>query len=41
MSRGKSPITHSLAGSALTWFFAGLVVIALVAGFVGQVSAGY
>ena len=40
MSRRRSPVIDSSGESAMTWFFAGLVVIALVAGLVGQVGAG-
>ena len=40
MSRRRSPVISSSGESAMTWFFAGLVVIALVAGLVGQVGAG-
>ena len=40
MSRRRSPVIASAAESAMTWFFAGLVLIALVAGLVGQVAAG-
>jgi hypothetical protein len=40
MSRRRSPVISSSAESAMTWFFAGLVLIALVAGLVGQVAAG-
>jgi len=40
MSRRRSPFIDSSGESAMTWFFAGLVVIALVAGLVGQVGAG-
>jgi len=40
MSRRKSPVISSSAESAMTWFFAGLVVIALVVGLVGQIGAG-
>jgi hypothetical protein len=40
MSRRRSPVISSSAESAMTWLFAGLVFIALVAGFVGQVAVG-
>jgi len=40
MSRRRSPVIDSSGEGAMTWFFAGLVVIALVAGLVGQVGAG-
>lgn len=40
MSRRRSPVISSFGESAMTWFFAGLVLIALIAGFIGQVGAG-
>jgi hypothetical protein len=45
MSRRKSPVITGpfISGhgeNALTWFFAGLVIIAAVAGLLGQVVAG-
>jgi hypothetical protein len=40
MSRRRSPVVSSSDESAMTWFFAGLVLIALVAGLIGQVGAG-
>ncbi len=44
MSRRGNPIFNGLSKSlgerAMTWFFAGLVVIALVAGIVDHVAAG-
>jgi hypothetical protein len=41
MSRRGNPSSgNSLSDRAMTWFFAGLVVIALVAGIVGRVAAG-
>ena len=41
MSRRGNPSSgNSLSDKAMTWFFAGLVVIALVAGIVGRVAAG-
>jgi hypothetical protein len=40
MSPRRRPVIDSSDESAMTWFFAGLVVIALVAGLVGQVGAG-
>jgi len=40
MSRRRSPVVSSSGESAMTWFFAGLVLIALVVGLVGQVAAG-
>ncbi len=45
MSRRKSPVVSGpfITGNwenALTWFFAGLVIIAAVAGLLGQVVAG-
>jgi hypothetical protein len=38
MSRRKSPITQH-SENAITWFFAGLLIIAAVAGLFGQVVA--
>jgi hypothetical protein len=40
MSRRRSPVINNSGESALTWFFAGLVVIAVVARLVGQVGTG-
>ncbi|WP_290999944.1 hypothetical protein [Hyphomicrobium sp.] len=40
MSRRKSPIVNSHPENAITWFFAGLLIIAAVAGLFGQVVAG-
>jgi hypothetical protein len=40
MSRRRSRIINNSGESAMTWFFAGLVVIAVVAGFVGQFGTG-
>ena len=40
MSRRRSPVISSSGESAMTWLFAGLVLIALIAGFIGQVGAG-
>jgi len=40
MSRRKSSVTNGSGESAMTWFFAGLAVIAVVAGFVGQFGTG-
>lgn len=38
--RRRSPVdTTSPIDNAFTWFFAGLLVIALVAGLLGQISA--
>jgi hypothetical protein len=37
MSRRKGPITADLSDNAITWFFAGLLIIAAVAGLFGQV----
>jgi hypothetical protein len=39
MSRRKGPIATDLSENAITWFFAGLVIIASVAGLLGQVVA--
>jgi hypothetical protein len=39
MSRRKSPI-HGHSENAITWFFAGLLIAAAVAGLLGQVVAG-
>jgi hypothetical protein len=39
MSRRKSPIV-TYSENAITWFFAGLLIIAAVAGLLGQVVAG-
>jgi hypothetical protein len=39
MSRRKSPINgHS--ENAITWFFTGLLIVAAVAGLLGQIGAG-
>jgi len=44
MSRRGNPNINgsgtSLSDRAMTWFFAGLVVIALVAGLVGRAAVG-
>ena len=40
MSRRKIPVITSSGESAMTWFFAGLVLIAVVAGLVGQLVSG-
>jgi hypothetical protein len=40
MSRRRSPIISRSGESAMTWFFAGLVLISLIAGLIGQVGAG-
>jgi hypothetical protein len=40
MSRRRSTVIHNSGENALTWLFGGLVVIALVAGLVGQVGSG-
>jgi hypothetical protein len=38
MSRRKSPIHHDQSESVITWFFAGLLIIAAVVGLLGQVA---
>jgi hypothetical protein len=38
--RRRSPVSDDYGAGAFTWFFAGLLVIALVAGLFGQVVAG-
>ncbi len=40
MSRRRSTAITSSGENAMTWFFAGLVLIAVVAGFVGQFFPG-
>jgi hypothetical protein len=40
MSRRKGPIATDLSENAITWFFAGLLVIAAVAGLLGQIVSG-
>ena len=40
MSRRKSPVTQH-SENVITWFFAGLLIIAAVAGLFGQVVAGW
>ena len=40
MSRRKSPIHNHQSESVITWFFAGLLIIAAVVGLLGQVAAG-
>jgi hypothetical protein len=40
MSRRKSPLFNGHSENAITWFFAGLLIIAAVAGLLGQVVAG-
>jgi len=38
--RRKNPISDDPGESAFTWFFAGLLAVALIAGLLGQVAAG-
>lgn len=38
MSRKRMLSAESLSDSALTWFFVGLLLIAAIAGLLGQVS---
>jgi len=40
MSGRRSPVISSFGESAMTWLFVSLVLLALVAGLVGQVGAG-
>ena len=40
MLRRRSQFAASFADNALTWFFVGMLVIAVVAGMLGQASAG-
>ena len=40
MSRRRSRVINGSGENAMTWFLAGLVVIAVVAGFVGQFGTG-
>ena len=39
MSRRKGSVVTDLSENAITWFFAGLLIIAAVAGLLGQVFA--
>jgi hypothetical protein len=40
MSRRRNPVINGSGEGAVTWFFAGLVLNAVVAGLVGRVGAG-
>ncbi|WP_290999965.1 hypothetical protein [Hyphomicrobium sp.] len=40
MSRRKNPGANGHAESAIIWFFAGLLIIAAVAGLLGKVVSG-
>lgn len=38
MSRRRTPALESLSHSAVAWFFVGLLLIAAIAGLLGQVA---
>jgi hypothetical protein len=40
MSRRRSQTIETYADNALTWFFVGMLVIAAVAGLLGQIAFG-
>ncbi len=40
MSRRGSPVINNKGEGVMTWLFSGLVLLALLAGLVGQVHAG-
>jgi hypothetical protein len=40
MSRKRTHTLESVSDSAITWFFVGLLLIAAIAGVLGQVSFG-
>ena len=40
MSRRKEPVVTDFPENAITWFFAGLLIIAAVAGLLGQIVSG-
>ena len=40
MSRRKEPVVTDFFENAITWFFAGLLIIAAVAGLLGQIVSG-
>jgi hypothetical protein len=40
MSRKRTHSIEGLSDSAITWFFVGLLLIAAIAGLLGQVAAG-
>ena len=40
MSRRKEPVVTDFSENAITWFFAGLLIIAAVAGLLGQIVSG-
>jgi hypothetical protein len=40
MSRRRSQAIETFSDNALTWFFVGMLVIAAVAGLLGQIAFG-